>query len=100
MSDPHCRIGKVRWKTAEVIVMPGVERRDLVGSPVPSERVLRAAIELGVTDVVVLGRHRDGSRYVAGETNDADRTAGILSWGVWFMARGIFEQGMRGGQRE
>lgn len=73
-----------------IVVLPGVERRDLAGVVVPSADVLERAIELGVTDCVIVGRHRDGSLYVAGETNDMDRAAGILMRGLIFISSGLF----------
>ncbi|MFG1302704.1 hypothetical protein V5F34_01000 [Xanthobacter autotrophicus] len=64
---------------AEVYVLPGVERRDLAG---PAEgdaaHILAAAIENGVTEVVIVGKDRDGSQYVATSMGDADRAAGIM----------------------
>lgn len=79
---------------ADVHVLPGIERRDLVGAPLRDEVVLQAAIEKGVTDVVIVGRHRDGSLYVAGSGNDADRTVGRLMSAVWFLTSGSFAQGI------
>lgn len=67
-----------RRKSARVFVLPGVERRDLAGPSVPSEDVLRGAIEKGVADVVVVGRDRAGGLYVAGASPDVDRTVGML----------------------
>lgn len=89
---------------SELLVMPGVERRDLVGEPVPSEEVLRAAIEKDIRDVVIVGRRRDGGLYVAGESNDADRVAGILARAMNFVANGYYggsrrEHGGAGGER-
>lgn len=63
---------------AEVYVLPGVERRDLAGSPCPSSEVLQAAIDKGVTDVVVIGRDRQGELYIAGAPPDVDKTVGML----------------------
>jgi hypothetical protein len=80
-------------KTAQIFVLPGIERRDLVGDDVPSALVLQAAIDNGITDVVVVGRKRNGGRYLAGETRDVDRTVGILMSAVDFMVSGSFMQG-------
>lgn len=63
---------------ALVFVMPGVERRDLAGVEVPSEQVLQSAIDKGVTDVIVVGRSRNGDLYLAGAPPDVDRAVGIL----------------------
>lgn len=64
---------------AEIHVLPGIERRDLAG---PAEgdahRILQAAIGAGVTDVVVVGKCRDGSQWVSTSMGDADRAAGIM----------------------
>lgn len=77
---------------ADVHVMPGVERRDLMGEPVPSERVLTSATEKGVTDVVIIGRQRDGSLYMAAEDNNADAVVGKLMRGVDFLVRAVVSQ--------
>lgn len=66
---------------ADVHVLPGVERRDL-GAACPSADVLAAAIESGVTDVIVVGRGRDGQFYFAAECADADAVVGKLMRGV------------------
>lgn len=63
---------------ADVHVLPGIERRDLAGSPVSTEDVFKSAIEKGVTDVVVVGRDRKGDLYIAGAPPDVDRTVGML----------------------
>lgn len=77
----------------DVVVMPGIERRDLCGSPVPDEQVLRAAIDLGIADVIVVGRRRDGSPYVAGATNDIDAAVGKLTSAIWLLTSGAYAQG-------
>jgi hypothetical protein len=63
---------------ATIIVMPGVERRDLAGNPTPSVNVLQAAIDAGIEDVIIVGRDRAGSLYVAGAPPDVDRSVGML----------------------
>lgn len=78
----------------EVVVMPGVERRDLVGEMLPGELVLRCALELGIEDLVIVGRHRDGRRYVGGTFSDMDKTVGVLMDGVSFITNGDFTQGV------
>lgn len=64
---------------AEIHVMPGIERRDLAG---PAEgdamRILQAALDAGITDVVVVGKQRDGEQWVSTSMGDADRAAGIM----------------------
>lgn len=64
--------------SATIIVMPGVERRDMAGAPTPSEDVLQEAIAQGIRDVVVVGRDRAGELYLAGSAPDVDRTVGLL----------------------
>jgi hypothetical protein len=73
--------------TAEVFVLPGVERRDILGVNLASEEVLRFAIEQGVTDVVVIGRDRHGEQYVASSLADCDRAVGMLMRAATFLAR-------------
>lgn len=63
---------------AEIVVLPGVERRDLAGVPLPSAEILQAAIDEGVTDAIVVGRDRQGNLYVAGAPPDVDKTVGLL----------------------
>lgn len=62
---------------AEVHVLPGIERRDLLGA-LPAEQLFTKAIENGVTDAVIVGRTRDGSPYVASCLSDADKAVGQL----------------------
>lgn len=68
-----------------VVVMPGLERRDLE-TDTPSDDVLRAAINAGVNDVIVIGRERNGELYLAAAIADADRVVGRLMWAVQFLA--------------
>jgi hypothetical protein len=69
---------------AEVHVLPGIERRDLLAA-LPSEDLLRKAIENGVTDVLIVGRDRAGELYVAFAGADADRGVGMLMRAVQFL---------------
>jgi hypothetical protein len=64
---------------AEVVVLPGVEAPHL-GAMVttPVEAVVAGLVENGVTEMVVVGRARDGSLYLAATHGDADRAAGML----------------------
>lgn len=64
---------------ADVHVLPGVERRDLAGpASGDAKAVLEAAIEAGVTDVVIVGKTLDGEQWVSTSMGDADRAAGIM----------------------
>jgi hypothetical protein len=60
-----------------VIALPGVERRDL-GGETPADRVLTAALDAGLLDVVVVGRDRCGEFYLAASDGNADAVVGKL----------------------
>jgi hypothetical protein len=68
-----------------LFVLPGVERRDLE-QDIPSVEVLQNAIDVGVSDVIVIGRERSGEFYIASAVADADRVVGRLMWAVQFLA--------------
>lgn len=70
---------------ADILVMPGIERRDL-GEPVPCEELIKYAQEAGLTDVIIIGRERNGSYYVASAIGDADKVVGRLMWAVNYLA--------------
>jgi hypothetical protein len=80
----------------DVVVLPGVERRDLTGEEWPAERILRTAYDLGISDVVVIGRHRGGARYIASTFNDMDKVVGVLMDSVTFLNTTEFAQGISG----
>ncbi len=71
---------------ADIHVLPGVERRDLVGPATDAARVLQASIDKGITDVIVVGRDRRGELYLAGTAPDADKTVGLLMRAVNMLA--------------
>lgn len=71
---------------AEIHVLPGIERRDLAGAPVPSAEVLQSAIDKGVMDVIIVGRSRDGSLFIAGAPPDVDKAVGMLMRAVSVLA--------------
>ena len=71
---------------AEVYVLPGVERRDLAGEPIPAQEVLQAAIDNGLIDVVIVGRDRAGEFYLATSGSDTDRAVGQLMRAVTFLS--------------
>jgi hypothetical protein len=75
---------RTKRKTAQVVVLPGVERRDLLGE-LPDKTVLQAAIDNGAKEVIVIGRDRQGGLYLAGTMDDADRTVGRLMQAVAFL---------------
>lgn len=70
---------------ADVVVLPGVERRD-IGAPVPNDEVLRYALENGVTDIIIIGRERSGRYYVSSAIGDTDKVVGRLMWAVHYLA--------------
>jgi hypothetical protein len=78
--------------SAEVLVLPGVERRDL-GGDLTDQEVLASTASEGITDIIVIGRRRDGSLYVASANGDADRVVGQLMRAVQFMAAATFAGG-------
>jgi hypothetical protein len=76
--------------SADVYVLPGVERRDLM-VPLAGAQVLQKAIEAGVEDVTVVGRSRDGSLYIATSLTDADRAAGMMMRAVNWLTSATIE---------
>ena len=74
----------------DVVCMSGVERRDIVGPILPAAHVLQAAIALGIDEVVIVGRCRDGTRYVATSINDMDKVVGVLMDGVSNLSGAVF----------
>lgn len=75
---------------AEVHVLPGVERRDLIGT-LPANQLLQGAIDAGVTDVIIVGRDRSGAPYVASGLPDADKAVGMLMRAVNMIAGATIE---------
>lgn len=63
--------------TAKIFELPGIDRRDF-GTKAKTIDVLQYAIDYGITDVIVLGRNRDGSRYIAAEDGNLDAVVGKL----------------------
>jgi hypothetical protein len=78
-------------KGAEIVTLPGIERRDLVGVEVPVARILDAARTKGLSLMVIVGRDRSGKLYVAGTSPDVDKVAGILSSAIHFLNSGTYE---------
>lgn len=79
-----------RKRKAQVIVMPGVERRDLLG-PLPSERLLQAAIDKGITDVCIVGRDRGGNLYVVTALDCADKALSLFYRAASFIASSFID---------
>lgn len=75
---------------AEVHVLPGVERRDMIGV-LPAEQLLQKAIDQGISDVVIVGRDRSGNPYVASAMSDVDRAVGRLMYAATFLAQSTIE---------
>lgn len=63
---------------AEVRVLPWADRPDLFKMPEPPH-ILQAAIENGLTDVIVIGRDRTGQFYVASSVGDGEKCLGMLT---------------------
>ncbi len=75
---------------AKLFILPGVERRDLVGTKVDSERVLSRAIEAGLSECVVVGRDRAGELFIAGTEPDIDKVTGMLVNAVHWLNEGAY----------
>jgi hypothetical protein len=73
-------------RKATIIVLPGVERRDL-GVELSSRHIFEDAIEEGVVDAIVVGRGRAGELYVASAGADTDRVIGLLMRAATWLAR-------------
>jgi len=49
---------------------------------VPSERVLKSAIEHGVNDVIVIGKDHNGMLYIASEASSAKHAIKVMMEGI------------------
>ena len=74
-----------------VIVMPGVERRDLLGPPCPVEGVLSGALDQPLSDVIVVGRLTNGNWYIAARDSNPDITIAKLFSAATFLSTHSFE---------
>lgn len=74
-----------------VIVMPGVERRDLMGPPCLVEGVLNGALEQPLSDVIVVGRLTNGNWYIAARDSNPDITIAKLFSAATFLSTHSFE---------
>ena len=77
-----------RHRSARVYVLPGIERRDLSPARTDAGRVLAAALDQGLSDVVLVGVDREGELYVAGSFRDCDKATGVMMRGVALIAGG------------
>lgn len=87
---------------AEVVIFPGVRREILLSQPSPapeklpedltSEKVLQAAIQQGIEEVIVVGLSPDGTLYVASVVSDTDAVAGKLLRAANWMASSDYEE--------
>jgi len=74
--------------SADILLLPWVERRDLGGAR-PDHDVLAGAIAEGVSGIVVVGRDRRGELYIASSTGDADKVIGQLMQAVQYLASAV-----------
>ncbi len=72
---------------ADVHVMPGVFREDLVEDGT-AEIALKGAMAANLRDVAIVGRDMQGELQVYGSVADADRMAGLLTRGIHFLLQG------------
>ena len=77
-------------KGATIHVLPGIERRDILGT-LPAERLLQNAIKAGVTEPIVVARDRHGDLYIASAMPDVDRAVGYLMRAATFLASSTIE---------
>lgn len=82
----------------EVIYLPGVEPQDAAPETEPDEpasvsdnAVLTHALKLGVTNVIVVGRQKDGARFVSSGPMDNDKMVGVLMDAVTFLTNGVYD---------
>lgn len=98
--DSGHRLGEVDM--AELVIFPGV-RREILPSPQASEpekpvealtdaKVLQAAIQSEIQDVIVVGLSPDGTLYVASAVSDTDAIAGKLLRAANWMASSDYEE--------
>lgn len=86
---------------SEVVIFPGVRREVLLEPPQKQERlaedltdakVLQAAIQAEIQDVIVVGLSPDGTLYVASGISDTDAVAGKLLRAANWMASADYEE--------
>lgn len=76
--------------SADVVTLPGVERRDL-GADVSPEAVLRGALEDGVHDVIIVAKTRDGERFLASCDSNVDAVVGKLFSAAQYLASSRYD---------
>jgi hypothetical protein len=74
-----------------LVVLPGVERRDL-GHQVETADVLGAATAANLHDVIVVARKADGDFYIAASDGNADAVVGKLFHAATFIATSRVER--------
>lgn len=72
---------------AEVHVLPGVFREDLVEDGLP-QAALKAAMDANLRDVAIVGRDMTGDIQVFGSCSDSDRMIGLFMRAVSFLSIG------------
>ena len=72
-------------------ITPATEPAPVAPPTLTGEMVLRGAIEMGITDVVVVGLYDDGSLFVSHQTADQDAAAGKLLRAANFLASVEYE---------
>lgn len=72
---------------ADVHVLPGVFREDLVKDGTP-EAALNGALSADLRDVAIVGRDMTGEIKVYGSVSDADRMVGLFTRGIQFLIQG------------
>ena len=72
---------------ADVHVLPGVFREDLVKDGAP-DAALNGALAANLRDVAIVGRDMAGDIQVYGSISDADRMIGLFMRGVSFLSMG------------
>lgn len=75
--------------TADIRVLPGANRPDLVKIENGVKVALKGALDGGLIDAVVAGRTADGQIHVYGSQADADAAIGLLMRGAHYLAQAI-----------
>lgn len=81
----------------KVITMPGVFRPEATPDT-NAQACLRAAIDAGLDDVVIVGRDLKGDICLFGTANDADKSIGLLHRGIVYLADALQVELIEGDQ--